>query len=122
MFVYLQVGPPPTFHLLTGEKLSYVMSLYYESQNRKSTACDFGGNAKLNSGALTQGASSVAQSCIANPSATFVPGSPSSGSKPTSTSGNGGNTGGSASLMDSILSLGIVMTIGAFGAVWTLLA
>lgn len=111
-----------TFCFLTGEKLSYVMSLYYESQNRKSSACDFGGNAKLNSGALTQSASSVAASCIANPNATFVPGSPSSGSNvnPTSTS-KGGNSGGSVSLMDSVQSLGLVMIISAFGALWTLL-
>ena len=98
------------------------MSLYYESQNRKSSACDFGGNAKLNSGALTQSASSVAESCIANPSATFVPGSPSSSSNgnPTSTS-KGGNSGGSVSLTGSIQGLGLVMTISVFGALWTLL-
>ena len=98
------------------------MSLYYESQNRKSTACDFGGNAKLNSGALTQSASSVAESCIANPSATFVPGSPSSTSNGNPTSTSGGKNGGSPSLMDSAQSLGLVIAISAFGALWTLLA
>lgn len=105
------------------EKLSYVMSLYYESQNRKASACDFGGNAKLNTAALTQSASSVAESCIANPSATFVPGSPSStaGGKPSSSGGSGKN-GGTLSLVDSIQSLGLVMGISAFGALWTLLA
>jgi len=101
------------------------MSQYYESQGRKSSACDFGGNAKLNSNALTKSASSVAESCIANPNSTFVPGSPSSaagGGKPTSTGGGGGNNGGSISLMDSIQNLGLVIGLGAFGALWTLLA
>lgn len=104
------------------EKLSYVMSLYYESQSRKASACDFGGNAKLNNAALTQSAASVAQSCIANPNATFVPGSPSStaGGNPTST--GKGNSGGSVSLMDSIQSLGLVMGISTLGALWTFLA
>lgn len=97
------------------------MSLYYESQNRNPTACDFGGNAKVNTNAQSNSASSVAESCIANPSATFVPGSPSStsGGKPSSTSG--GNNG-SASLMDSFRSLGLVMGISVLGALWTLIA
>lgn len=102
------------------EKLSYVMSLYYQSQNRNSASCDFGGNAHLNSGALTVDPASAAQSCISNPSATFVPGSQSSGSgNPTSTSHSGS---GSVSLMDSIQSLGLVMGISAIGALWTLFA
>ena len=98
------------------------MSLYYESQNRNSAACDFGGNAKLNSGALTEGAASVAQSCIANPDATFVPGGSSTasgGGKPTSSSGNNGASG---SLVDSIQSLGLVVGISTVGALWTLFA
>lgn len=104
------------------EKLSYVMSLYFESQNRNPSACNFGGNAQLNNAALTKSASSVAESCIANPNSTFVPGSPSStsGGKPTGTGSNGGN--GGVSLMDSIHSLGLVMGISAFGAIWTFFA
>jgi hypothetical protein len=107
------------------EKLSYIMSLYYQTQSRNAAACDFGGNAQLNSGALTVDAASAAQSCIANPSATFVPGSPSttSGSvRPTGTGSNGGSSGGSVSLMDSIQSLGLVMGVSAVGAFWTLFA
>lgn len=98
------------------------MSLYYESQNRKASACDFGGNAKLNNAALTQSASSVAQSCIANPNATFVPGSPSStvGGNPTSTGKK--NSGDSVLLMDSIQSLGLMVGISTLGALWTFLA
>jgi len=104
------------------EKLSYVMSLYYESQNRNAAACDFGGNAHLNSGALTVNAADSAASCIADPSATFVPAPASSTSgKPTGTGSNGGS-GGSISLMDSIQSLGLVMGISVIGALWTLLA
>ncbi|KAF9650722.1 glycoside hydrolase family 72 protein [Thelephora ganbajun] len=103
------------------EKLSYVMSLYYETQNRNPAACNFGGNAKLNSGALTMSAASAAESCIANPSATFVPGSSSTISKSVKPTGTGGNSGGSVSLMDSIQSLGLVMGISTVGALWTLL-
>lgn len=107
------------------EKLSYIMTLYYESQNRNSAACDFGGNAKLNSGSVTVDAAGAAESCISNPSATFVPGPPSTtsgGGGPTSTGGNNGNSGSSVSLMESIQSLGLVMGISAVGAFWTLLA
>jgi len=109
---------------LIAEKLSYVMSLYYQSQNRNSAACDFGGNAKVNSAALTVDASAAAQSCIANPTATFVPGSSSttSGSVGPSGTSGGGNSGSSVTLMDSIQSLGLVMGISAVGALWTLLA
>lgn len=96
------------------------MTLYYQSQKNNPSACDFGGNAKLDSG-LTTSASSVAQSCIANPSATFVPGSSASGKNPTSTGGSG-NKGGSVSLMASIQSLGLVMGISTLGALWTLFA
>lgn len=104
------------------EKLSYVMSLYYKSQNRNSAACDFSGNAQLNSGASTVDPATAAESCIANPSATFVPGSSSGTSKPTGTGNNSGNSGVSVSLMDSIQSLGLVMGISAIGALWTLFA
>ena len=97
------------------------MSLYYESQSRNAAACDFGGNAHLNSGTITVNAADSAASCIANPGATFVPepGSSTSG-KPTGTGGSGGS-GGSVSLMDSIQSLGLVMGISAIGALWTFL-
>ena len=118
----LEVELTPCF--IIADKLSYVMSLYYESQNRTASSCDFGGDAQLNSGAVTINAEAAAESCIANPSATFVPGSPSStsgGGKPTSTSGNGSN-GASPSLVDSIQSLGLVMSISAIGAFLTFVA
>jgi len=104
------------------EKLSYVMSLYYESQNRNAAACDFGGNAHLNSGALTANAADSAASCIANPSATFVPSPASSTSGKPGGTGSSGGSGGSVSLMDSIQSLGLVMGISVLGGLWTLLA
>ena len=76
----------------------------------------------MNSGSASVNPASAAESCIANPSATFVPGSSTSGtSRPTGT-GSGGNSGGSVSLMDSIKSLGLVMGISAAGALWTLFA
>ena len=96
------------------------MSLYYQSQSRNSAACDFSGNAHLNSGSSTVDPATAAESCIANPSATFVPGSSSGSVKPTGTGSNSGNGGGSVSLMDSIQSVGLVMGVSAIGALWTL--
>ena len=86
------------------------MSLYYEKQNRKAAACDFGGNAHLNSGALTTNAADSAASCITNPGATFVPGPASS------------TSGEQMGISVSIQSLGLVMCISTIGALWTLLA
>ena len=97
------------------EKLSYVMSLYYQTQSRSSAACDFGGNAQLNSSASTVDAAAAAKSCITNPSATFIPGS-FSGTPVASTP----HSGGFVSLMDPIQSLGLVMGISAVGALWIL--
>ena len=86
------------------------MSLYYEKQNRKAAACDFGGNAHLNSGALTANAAESAASCITNPGATFVPGPASSTS--------GEQTGISV----SIQSLGLVICVSTMGVLWALFA
>ena len=70
-------------------------------------------------------ASTAAESCISNPSATFVPGSSSttSGSvRPTGTGSGVGTNGGSVSLIDSVQSLALAMGISAAGALWTLFA
>jgi len=98
------------------------MSLYYQTQSRNSAACDFGGNAQLNSAASSVDAAAAAESCIANPSATFVPGSSSGSVRPTGTGSSGGNNGGTVSLMVSIQGLGLVMGISTVGALWTLFA
>ncbi|KAF5356108.1 hypothetical protein D9756_004039 [Leucocoprinus leucothites] len=70
-------------------KLSYVMSEYYESQNRNAQACSFAGNGTVNSAAASAAATSAASSCISNPGATFTPTAPAGGSN-----GNGGSSGG----------------------------
>ncbi|OBZ79073.1 1,3-beta-glucanosyltransferase gel4 [Grifola frondosa] len=51
-------------------KLSFVMSEYYEATGRLATSCDFSGNATVNSGAPSSGATAAVTSCLANPSAT----------------------------------------------------
>jgi len=98
------------------------MSLYYQSQSRNPSSCDFGGNAQLNSGAATVDASAAAESCISNPSSTFVPGSPSTTSASVGPTGGSGDSGGIVSLVDSIQSLGLAMGISVVGALWTLFA
>jgi len=102
------------------DKLSYVMSQYYESQNHNSQACSFSGNATINTGASSASgaAGSAALSCLANPSATFVPSSPAGGPSSTGTSGKSG----SASLMVNLQSLVVVLAFGTVGAMWTFMA
>ncbi|KAI0343991.1 hypothetical protein BDW22DRAFT_1328054 [Trametopsis cervina] len=89
-------------------KLSYVFDQFYELTNRNAQSCDFAGNATLNSAAPTNSAAvaSAVSSCLANPSATFVPSAPStssgsgssgSGSQSPS-SGGGGSSGSSGAL------------------------
>ncbi|EDR08961.1 glycoside hydrolase family 72 protein, partial [Laccaria bicolor S238N-H82] len=99
-------GAAGTYGLVSGcdptVKLSYVMSKYYESQNRNSQACSFAGNGTVNSHASTSAsAASVASSCIASPSATFAPTAPasSSGSSSTATTTSGGGKKNGASTL-----------------------
>lgn len=63
-------------------KLSYVMSLYYELNNRNAQACSFAGNGTVNQSAPSSAsaANAAASSCISNPSATFAPTAVSSSS------------------------------------------
>lgn len=113
---------------LAGEKLSYIMSQYYELQNHVATACDFAGNATINSKAPSSSgaAAAAASSCVSNPSATFVPSSVSGGPSSTGSGSSGGGSGsgssGAISLMSSLESLLVVLAISSVGAAWTLMA
>ncbi|KAI0757284.1 Glucanosyltransferase-domain-containing protein [Daedaleopsis nitida] len=111
-------------------KLSFVMSEFYELSNRNSQACDFSGNATVNSNAPASisSANAAASSCLTNPSATFTPTSPASttgsgsGSTSGSTSGNGGNgaiglLGGSP---QALLGVGIAVLFSVLGSALTL--
>ncbi|KAJ8454059.1 hypothetical protein ONZ45_g19455 [Pleurotus djamor] len=77
-------------------KLSFVMSQYYEINNRNAQACSFSGNGTVNSAAPSSpsAANAAASSCIANPSATFTPSAPPT---QTGSSGSGNNNGGGSS-------------------------
>ena len=76
----------------TATKLSYIIDQYYELTGRQATSCDFNGNATLFKNAPTGTAALAAESsCLANPSATFVP------VAPTTTGSSGGSNGGSGS-------------------------
>ncbi|KDQ54849.1 carbohydrate-binding module family 43 protein [Jaapia argillacea MUCL 33604] len=76
-------------------KLSFVMSEYYEANNRNAQACSFAGNGTVNSHApsTVSAANSAASSCLTNPSATFTPSAPAT----TGGSGSGGSSSGTHS-------------------------
>jgi hypothetical protein len=109
-------------------KLSFVMSEYYEANNRQASACSFAGNGTVNPSAPSSvsAANSVASSCIANPSAVFTP-----SSVPTSGSGSGSSgsssTGKSASGsvaaigdVNALLGMSLMAIVTLLGGVWTL--
>ncbi|KXN81117.1 1,3-beta-glucanosyltransferase gel4 [Leucoagaricus sp. SymC.cos] len=80
-------------------KLSYVMSQYYELNNRNAQACSFAGNGTVNplAPSASAAANSAASSCISNPGATFTPTAPAgSNSGSSSGGGNGGSSSGSS--------------------------
>jgi hypothetical protein len=108
-------------------KLSFVMSEYYESQNRNGDACSFAGNGTVNPLAptSTSAASAAASSCVSNPDATFTPTALATTGSSTSTStttGSGKSSGAAAVLGDpkALLGLGVMSVVGLASAVWTL--
>ncbi|KAF8641104.1 hypothetical protein AX17_000747 [Amanita inopinata Kibby_2008] len=76
-------------------KLSYVMSQYYELNNRNPQACSFAGNGTVNplAPSSVSAANAAASSCIPNPGATFVPTAPTNGNGASSTSGRPNSSG-----------------------------
>jgi len=114
-------------------KLSYVMSLFYELNNRNPQACDFSGNATVNplASKSTSAADLAATSCVASPSATFTPtdiaaaatGSNASPASSSSSSSSGSKNNGSVSLVgdkNAIFGVGVMAIVGLLSAVWTL--
>ncbi|KAL4243204.1 1,3-beta-glucanosyltransferase [Abortiporus biennis] len=82
-------------------KLSFVMTQFYEANNRNPQSCDFGGNATVNSNAPSSvsAANAAASSCLVNPSATFTPTAPSTTAKGgnSASSGTGSPSSGNSS-------------------------
>jgi len=110
-------------------KLSYIMDQYYELTNRNAQSCNFAGNATINSQApSSSSAVSAAQSsCLANPSATFVPSAAATSgtSRPTSTSSSGSNSNGAnaaAGLMnrEAVMGTLVAAVFTVIGAAFTL--
>lgn len=121
-------GAAGTYGLVSGcdptVKLSYVMSKYYESQNRNSQACSFAGNGTVNSHASTSAsAASVASSCIASPSATFAPTaaatSSGSSSTATTTSGGGKKNGASTLVGGGFVGMVVMGVVVVVSGIWT---
>ena len=109
------------------------MTQFYEANNRNPQSCSFAGNATVNSQAPSSvsQANAVASSCLANPSATFIPSAPattaggSSGSG--STGGSNGNNNNNAAVSQLLgsrqawVGLGVGALVSVLGGVFTLL-
>jgi len=106
-------------------KLSYVMSEFYELNNRNPQSCSFAGNGTVNPSAPSASAvNASASACISSPSATFVPTAASSATgKATGTSKSGGSHNGATGFatngnaMYGVIALAVVTLTSA---VWTL--
>jgi hypothetical protein len=112
-------------------KLSFIMSEWYELNNRDGQACSFAGNGTVNpvAPATTSAANAAATSCVSNPSATFVPTAPSSGSTASGTSPGGSSStasGGSNGAVDliangqALMGMATVALLSIVSFVWTL--
>ncbi|GLB36499.1 putative splits internally a 1,3-beta-glucan molecule and transfers the newly generated reducing end (the donor) to the non- reducing end of another 1,3-beta-glucan molecule (the acceptor) forming a 1,3-beta linkage, resulting in the elongation of 1,3-beta-glucan chains in the cell wall [Lyophyllum shimeji] len=111
-------------------KLSYVMSQNYQLNNRNAVACSFAGNGTVNplAPSTNAAADAAASSCIANPSATFVPSAPASSGG--SSSGNGASGGSSAGSgngavnltgdSNALVGMTVMALLSIASAVWTL--
>jgi hypothetical protein len=111
-------------------KLSYIMSQFYEANNRQGQACSFAGNGTVNPLAPTSAAAAnaAASSCVANPDATFVPSAaPNSGGSSSSGSGTKGSSSssphnGAVNVFGdgkSLVGLGLMVVVGVVSAVFT---
>jgi hypothetical protein len=109
----------------TAVKASYVMSLYYEANQRNAQACSFSGNGTVNPNAPSSvsAANAAASSCISNPGAVFTPTPAPSTSGKSSTTATGRPTKAAAiSLLEGPHALfGLTMTavVALLGGLWT---
>ncbi|KAG6866021.1 hypothetical protein C0991_009429 [Blastosporella zonata] len=109
-------------------KLSYVMSDFYQLSNRNPQSCSFAGNGTINPSAPSSVASAnaAASSCIANPSATFIPSAPASTVGGTNTGASTSTTKGSNGAIrligdsNALLGMTAVTLVSIASAVWTL--
>jgi len=108
-------------------KLSYVMSNYYQLNNRNGQACSFAGNGTVNPLAPSSisAADAAASSCISNPSATFVPSAPANTGGSSSGSGASGSSAGSGAVSligdnNALLGMTVMALVSIASAVWTL--
>lgn len=111
------------------EKLSYVMSLYYELEKRDPNACSFGGSGVTRSTTTT--ASAVASSCLSSATGTSVPSSPATASgasttrsaNPTSSGSSGGGSSGAVALSvnSGAIGLAAMVLVSVVGGAMTLL-
>jgi len=113
-------------------KLSYVMSQFYEAEDRNEMACGFSGNATLNKAAsATESAAALASSCVSNPDATFAPSTPgkesgSGSDSDDSDNGNGNTNDGDSDASHAVsatafLGVGSLASVALVSAIWTLL-
>jgi len=106
-------------------KLSYVMSQYYQLNNRDGQACSFAGNGTVNPLAPSSisAADAAASSCIANPSATFVPSAPASTGGSNSGGSSSGKGNGAVNLIgnnNALVGMTVMALLSIASAVWTL--
>jgi hypothetical protein len=105
-------------------KLSYVMSEFYELNNRNPQSCSFAGNGTVNPSAPAASAvNASASSCISSPSATFVPTAASSATgKATGTSKSGSHNGATGFTINGNAVYGVMAltVVTLTSAIWTL--
>ncbi|TFY83134.1 hypothetical protein EWM64_g879 [Hericium alpestre] len=99
-------------------KLSFVMSQFYEANNRDPQSCSFGGNGTVNTAAPSSvtAANNVASSCLASATGTSVPTAPSSAGGSSSSTGSGQNSGSNGGNSNSAMSAILGETRGLYGA------
>jgi len=104
-------------------KLSFVMSQFYEANNRNAASCSFSGNGTVNQNAPTSvsAANAAASSCVANPDSVFTPSSAPDSPQQTSNKPSGNNNSATSINMQAIYGLAVAMFIAVIGGVVTVL-
>ncbi|QRV76455.1 beta-1,3-glucanosyltransferase [Ceratobasidium sp. AG-Ba] len=102
-------GATGTYGKYSLTKLNYVLTTWYQSQNRALAACNFNNNATINMGApsTTKELDDNAAQCLAGFAPTSVPSSGSSGTK------SGSSSNGAVGMHGAGLAAALVGTMGA---------